>query len=437
MGHSALRWMGAAVVLGVVIVGGFFAWWLLLPGEEETILRVALPSFGPEALDPSMDSQAGLQYHGHMFDHLLGATPDGKLSTQVGALERWEISPDAKTYTLTLRKGMTWHDGVEVTSADLEFSMAYYSREAATCGGCAALKSALDQIELVDRYIVKLNLKEPDVVFMHNLGPVEGDMPLLPKHYWEKVGDTGLAENPLGSGPWKFAERSLGQFIEYEANTDYWNPERVPGFDRLRLIQVPDAAKRVAMLRSGEVDMSILMPSDVGPLKEDGFIIQGPRYVTPTTLRFFMSYDSAYLTSRLEFRKALVLAMDMQSIVEAVYPSEVASLATGSPMFSPVTDGYDPVLPSYPYDPDKAKVVLQEAGYNGETIYLFSLAAYGLREMLQLNGLIAEEWRQARVGVRIIPTDFLPVLARYVARPQQFEDVAPAPPVSWSLPKQA
>jgi len=291
-------------------------------------------------------------------------------------------------------------------------------------------------IEVVGRYTARLHLNNPNVVFMHNLGPVEGDMPLLPKHLWEKVGDSGLAENPLGSGPWKFVKRSAGQFIEYEVYGDYWNPKRVPGFDHLRLIQVPEAAMRVAMLRSGAVDATILRPEDVEPLKGDGFTIQGPKYVTATTLRFFMSYDPAFLTSKLKFRKALILAMDSRSIVDAVYPPEVATRSTGSALFSPVSDGYDPSLPSYPYDPESAKVLLQESGYEGESVYLFSIAAYGLREMLQLNGLIAEEWRRIGVDVRIIPSDFPQVLARYLANPQQFEDVAPAPLLHGAYPSQ-
>ena len=404
------------------------------PADGATMLTVALPSFGAETLDPSMDGQSGLQYHGHMFDHLLGATPDGRLSTELGALERWESSPDGKIYTLTLRKGMRWHDGAEVTSADIEFSMAHYSRDAATCAACPALQAALDRVEVVDRYTAKVHLKEPDVTFMHDLGPVRGDMPMLPQHHREDAGDGGVVSDPLGSGPWKFAERSRSEFIEYRANRDYWNPERVPGFDRLRLIQVPEAAVRVAMLRSGAVDMTILTLADVDPVKAEGFAIHGPKNVTATTLRFFMSYDPSFLTSSLEFRKALIQSMDVQSILEAVYPAEAATLPAGSTLFGPLSDGYDPDLPPYPYDPVGARTLLQESGYAGETVQLFSIAAYGLTEMFRINELIAEDWRQVGLDVRIIRTEFPQVLARYLTKPQRFEDVAPAPVFHGAFP---
>ena len=450
MRHPGVRWIGTALdvnylgslawrfILVTTLTLALFACQLPSLSQNKTVLRVALPSFGPELLDPSMDVKSGLQYHGHMFDHLLGANLSGNPDGQLGALDSWEVNSSATTYTLNLRKGMKWHDGVDVTSKDIEFMMTYYSRDSAKCGGCAIIKKAVADVEIVDSYTAKINLNNPDVIFMNNFDPVEGDMPILPGHYWEKVGDNGFGEKPIGSGPWKFVVRSMDEFIEYEANEDYWNPERIPDFDRLRLIKVADANKRVAMLRSGEVDMAMLRPAGeafsmevlqekVEPLKQDGFTVTGPKYITSTVLRFFMSYDDSFYTSSVDFRKALALALDVPSILDAVYSPEVASLATGSAMFSPVEDGYDPSLSHYRYDPEAARSLLKKSGYQGETVYLFSIAAYGLTEMLQLNGLIAEDWRKIGVNVRIIPSEYQLVKVRYHSRPQVFEDVAPAP----------
>ena len=397
------------------------------PTAGGTTLTVALPSFGTETLDPSMDGRGGLLYHGHMFDHLLGAAPEGRLNTDFGVLQRWEISPDARTYTLTLKDGIKWHDGKEATSGDIDFGLAYYARESAACEVCPLIRDTLARVEIVDARRVKLHLKRPDVTFTHILGPVEGDVPLLPRHRGQLEGGRGLEERPLGTGPWKFAARTLGSTIDYAANRDYWNPERVPGFDRLRLIQVPDADVRIAMLRTGQVDVTVLRLGDVDPVREEGFTIQGPKYVMATTLRFFMSYDPAYLTSNVKFRRALVHAIDLDSIIDKVYPPEAASVPTGAPLFTPLSDGYDPDLPPYPYDPEGATKLLRESGYRGETVELFSIAAYGLTEMLEINELIAQYWRRVGLDVRIISTTFPSVQARYVTRPQEFDDVAPAP----------
>ena len=144
--------------------------------ETKTVLNVALPSFGPELLDPSMDAKSGLQYHGHMFDHLLGDNSEGHL----GALDSWEVDSSATTYTLNLRQGMKWHDGVDVTSKDIAFMMTYYSRDSAQCGGCATVREVVSEVEIIDSQTAKIHLNNSDVIFMNNFNSVDGDMPILP-----------------------------------------------------------------------------------------------------------------------------------------------------------------------------------------------------------------------------------------------------------------
>ena len=393
----------------------------------KSTLTVAVPTFGEEVLDPSLDDQAGQIYYGHMFDRLLGANPDGTVNTAFGVLEGWTGNHDGSSYTLSLKKGMKWHNGVEITSDDLVFSLVHYSRFTLACATCGSIYKDVRDIQSLDRYRVQVTLKEPDAMFMTRLGPKVEDVPLLPRRYFEEGGGAGFTEEPIGSGPWRFSGRVPGESIEFEANPDYWNGDRIPGFDRLRLVQTPDPDVRVAMLRSGEVDMTPVEPRHIDALKKEGFTIQGPRYVIETALRFFMSYDPAYLTGRPEFRKALILGMDRESIVARIYPPEVATLAGGSAMFSPVTEGHDPELPPYPYDPELARELLQRSGYAGETVHLLSIPVYGLQETDLVNEMIADDWRRIGVNVTIVPTDYGRVKARYWQRPQEFEDLSPAP----------
>lgn len=395
--------------------------------REPTVLRVALPTFGAEVMDPSVDGLQGLWYHGHLFDPLVGTAVDGTLDPDMGLLERWEVNADATEYTLTLRPGTLWHDGVEVTAADIAFSLDHYPRRIATCTGCSSIESALQRVEVLDKYTARLHLNRPDAEFLYNLASVQGDMPLLPRHHWLKVGAEGFERQPVGAGPWKFLRRVKGQFIEFEANRDYWDPDRVPAFDRLRLILVPDPAERLARLRAGQVDMTIIPVDQVIPLKAEGFHVQGPRYVIDTTLRFFMSYDPAYLNAKLSFRKALALALDTPSIIREVYPPEAASVAPAAPFASPASPGWDPSLQPHPYDPAAARALLREAGYKGETVYLMSIVAYGLQEVPRINDRIKAYWEAIGLKVEVYPTDYPPIKARYAARPQDFADVAPAP----------
>lgn len=414
----------ALVVVGLVAIVGLTLVLIFVPSERtpesQTTLTVALPSFGTELLDPSMDSQEGLRYHGHMYDFLAGTSPEGKLDTELGLLRGWGVVGDANAYTLTLREGAEWHDGTEVTSQDIDASLSHYSRDSAVCGGCPSLKAVVESVEIVDQYNIRIRLQEPEILFMSRLGVVEGDMPLLPAH---SLGDG----NTIGSGPWKFFQDIPGESIGFESNPDYWNPARVPTFPRLRLILVPDEDTRLAMLESEAVGITPVSKESVSSLKEGGFVIGGPRYVLSTALRYFMSYDPDYLTSSLEFRKALTLGANLPAIVDEIYPPEAAELASGSALFTPVSEGYDPNLPAYPFDPEQARSLLAESGYNGEPVSLLSLTAYGETEMPRINEMLVRNWRQIGINAQVITTDFPAVQAMYTARPQQFDAYAPAP----------
>ena len=428
-GSSARRFWPLLVVLLIAVAVACGSDDAAEPVDQT--LTVALPSFWAETLDPSLDGQPGLQYHGHMYDHLVGVGPDGKFDASYGLLEGWDPGEDASTYTLTLKKGVKWHDGVEVTSADIAYSVSYYSREEARCAVCPVLAGSIDRVETPDRYTAVLILKTPNVSIMHAFGPVAGDAPLLPAH-------APNADPAIGTGPWKFASRSEGEWIEFDANLDYWDRERVPGFARLRLVVAPEPDTRAEMLKRGEVDMTVLRPSgrpwsidepqgDVPSVREAGFQITGPKYVNTTVMRLFTASEPDSLNNNLDFRRALAFGIDSQSIIDRVYEPEVAEIAAGSALFSPLSDGYDPDLPPYPYDPDGARRSLQDSGYDGETIYIFSAPSYGLTELIEINELIAEDLRGIGMNVEIVAAGYTEILARHSPRPQQFDDVGPAP----------
>lgn len=431
---AALAYVGAALAID--------RFWVI--GSKGT-LRVALQSFSAETLDPSMDNADGLRYHGHMYDHLIGTDPDGRLDTDYGLVSAWEAADDASAFTLALRHNAEWHegvqvaadvnDGVRVTSSDVSASVHYYSREGTSCGVCGTLK---DKMEIVEHHVgndlvVTLHLTDPDVAFLGLLAAVEGDTPLLPQHALKR-GAIPLTENPIGSGPWRFASRALGDYVEYEANANYWDPNKIPSFDTLRITNVPGEDAINALLQADMVDVAPIRADAVAEAKRMGYGVDGPKHVVSTTLRFFMSYDPDFLTSNLEFRKALAVGVDMPQIVGAVYPPEAASVATGSALFTPVSPGYIADLPGYEYNPQEARRLLAQAGYQGETVSLLSLVAYGLAEMPRINDMIAEYWRDAGVNAEVIATEWPAVQPLFMADPQQFDAYAPAPVLHGAAP---
>jgi peptide/nickel transport system substrate-binding protein len=387
-------------------------------------VTVAVHTFSKETLDPSLDSAPGLPYRGELYDFFIGATPDGKVNLDYGVLQSYAANADATTWTFVLKQGLKWHDGVEMTADDMKFTIEYYMRPEAICTSCGGLKANVGGVDIVDKYTINIRLKTPDVNLAAAFGPIEGDLVILPKHYIDKVGPAEFAEKPLGSGPFKLVGRKLTQSIEYAANPDYWNQARVPNIATLKLLLVPENRTRLAMLRRGEVDMIPIEPQDANALKTEGFKILGPKYACSTTLLFWKSYDSAFLSHDLDIRKAMALAVDWQALFKAMYPPEVAEpYHGGAAIFSPISMGSDESLPAYKYDPEQAKALLKKAGYTNQEVKFWSFASFENPEQKEVNEVIAGYWRAIGINVTLIPIDFGSFVPKYVSDPQKFDPV--------------
>ena len=106
--------------------------------------------------------RGGLVYHGQMFNNFIGGTVEGKLTTDYGVLEGYASNADATIWTFVFKKGIKWHDGVEMTADDLKFSIAHYAEPTTRCGQCGAVRANLDRVEVVNGSTVRLYLKQAD-----------------------------------------------------------------------------------------------------------------------------------------------------------------------------------------------------------------------------------------------------------------------------------
>jgi peptide/nickel transport system substrate-binding protein len=371
---------------------------------------VALDRFGKERMDVTIDS-ASQPYQSPMFDPFIGAGFDGKLDPALGVVKSWSPSADGATWTFTLWEGIKWHDGVEMTADDFKFTMGLCMREEALSSSCLRIKGQLDRVEVVDRLTAKVVLKRPNFAFQHTLG-LEGQLFVLPSHYYKSPEQFDNA--PLGSGPFKFVSRRLGEFIEFEANKQYWAPSRVPGFAKLRLILVPDPAARTAMINTGEADLAPVAPQQVPALTAAGLATGlGPKDTGSTVIAFFNSYDPGYICNKVEFRKALTLAIDMDAIEKAFYGPGLGARHAGAAIFTPGMPGYDPALKPYPYDPRQARQLLTQAKYDGAPIKFWSFTFPGNPEQGEVNLAIAKYWRDIGLNVDLVTIDFSSLAARF------------------------
>ena len=389
----------------------------VLAADSGKTLRYAAGSFGEESMDPTRTSiSASLGLVGPLWDWLTEIDAAGKLTP--GLALSWKAGADGKSWTFKLRPGVKFHDGSEMTAEDVQFTlMEGFRRPKAKASRVRQFRKGIKDVQVVDRHTVTVITARPWPTFPHDMSfqpGIEGIV--LPKAYIEKVGWDGFAQNPVGTGPWKFVKHEVGNFIEFEAVKDHWRAS--PKFDRLRTVLVKEAATRVAMLKTGQVDVARISLDEVQEVSKAGFkIAEDPQ---PTSVRIHLYatyYDKAGPVKDVRVRQALNLAVNRQEIVDTLLHGKGKPAAVFPS--SPISIGFPADLKPYPYDPAKARKLLAEAGYpNGFSIKLFALPTGGFTQYLQLAEIVAGYWEAIGVKTSIVPTDIGAFRPLYIANPQ-------------------
>jgi len=385
--------------------------------EGARTLRYAATSFGEESLDPTRTSiTASLGLVGPLWDWLTEVDANGKLAP--GLALSWQPSSDGLSWTFNLRPGVKFHDGQELTAEDVKFTlMEGFRRPQAKSSRTRQFRKGIKDVKAIDRYTVQIDTTRPWPTLPYDLSNQPGiEGIVLPKAYIEKVGWDGFAQNPVGTGPWKFTKHEVGNFIEFEAVKNHW--KRAPRFDRLRILVVPEAATRVAMLKSGQVDIARISLDDVSDIESAGFeIAEDPQ---PTSVRIQLYgtyYDGAGPIKDVRVREALNLAINREELAQTLFHGK-AKPAAVFPV-SPISIGFPAGLKPYPYDPARARKLLADAGYpNGFAINLFALPTGGFSQYKELAEVVAGYWEAIGVQASIIPTDTGAFRPLYMASPQ-------------------
>jgi len=268
----------------------------------------------------------------------------------------------ALTLTITLKKGIRFHDGTDLNAKSLKWNFEKAMANKVT--NVAKLKS----VDIVDDYTVRCNLTEwgSDITY-----DVTG-LYIVSQAAWEKNGDDWGKQNPIGTGPFKFLSRQTDVNVKYVKNTDYW-VKGSPYLDEVDFVIIKDPTTRLASFKAGEIDVC-MDPSNVqvNEVKNDskyvvniGKGINGSYRLNPDG----QNANSPF--SKLEVRQAVAYAIDKQALVDGI----MGGYATASDQqFLSNAWAYNPNLKPYTYNPEKAKELLKTAGYpNGIEISLFGL----------------------------------------------------------------
>ncbi|MCK7612634.1 ABC transporter substrate-binding protein [Roseibium sediminicola] len=314
--------------------------------------------------DPGTWDNAYVQVFGTARNgYLVEITADGSLTGEVA--ESWEASPDAKTWTFKIRKGIAYHDGGTVTPEDVVASINYHRGEDST----SAAKPFVDPIE-------DISVDGDNVVFTLEAG--NADFPFVVSDYHLPIlpSKDGKIEpsNGIGCGPYKVTNYTPGYIAELTRNPDYWKTDRAH-FDGVVLMAIVDPAARQAALMTGNVDVI-----DGVDLKTVALFQRAPNVSilsTTGTQHYTFAMDTrAAPFSDNNVRMALKHAINRQELVDKILFG-YGSVGNDHPI-SPSNRFYAGDLEQTTYDPDKAKYYLKQAGLDSVKVQLSAAdAAFG------------------------------------------------------------
>jgi peptide/nickel transport system substrate-binding protein len=275
-----------------------------------------------------------------------------------GLAKSWKISADWKYIDFFLRDDVKFHNGDKFTAEDVKFSMETYLRKDLKYLFIPFWSRNIVKVEVLGPYQVRMHLNGPDPGFLGRLWWSTG---MMPKKYREKVGDKGFADKPVGTGPFKWVEYKQDVYWKVEAVKKHFR--HTPTIKTFKMVYVPEHSTRLAMLKSGEVDITELIGPHAAEIKGDPNLrIELCKYPTMTCLTFadltFPKDPSPFHDIRV--REAASLAIDREGITKKV----LFGLSEPYGDFcSPITMGHDKSIKPDPYNPERAKKLLAEAGY--------------------------------------------------------------------------
>ncbi|MEV7925392.1 ABC transporter substrate-binding protein [Kitasatospora sp. NPDC088264] len=308
----------------------------------------------------------------------------------------WQVAADARTWTFTLRKGVTFQDGTPFDADAVLFNLARYldkkSPEYTDALGAAAAEYAGDIVSYrkTDADHVELVTKDPNGHFPEDLAHVLIASPTAVR----KSGSADFAQHPVGTGPFSFVSQTEGQQIELAANRSYWRG--APKLDRLVIKALPDAAARTAALRSGGVNwIEYPNPDDIDSLKADGVQIATNSY---DHLWYWILDTSKAPWDNPLVRRAANFAIDRKAIAEKLLHGTADPAYQTAPR---ATAAYDPAGDVYSYDPAKARQLLAEAGVPNGFSTSVTVPTGGSGNLLPVPIAEALQRDLAAVGIKV------------------------------------
>lgn len=262
-----------------------------------------------------------------------------------------EVSDDGLQYSLTLREGVTFHDGTPFNAEAVQFNVQRHIDQVDSAFYTAF--SPVESMEVVDDTHIVLTLSEVRPNFAYEALAQWGAIQVSPTAMAE--GSAAFDANPVGTGPFKFSSYEPGSEIRYVRNEEYWGG--APSLEGIIVRVVPEPSVQLVEIESGNVDITQIQPKDVVAMEELGLTVESN--IAPGA--HFVSLNvSEAPTNELAVRKAIALAVDRDAMIESILFGNAEKSRSGVNQASAF---YTDEIPMIEYDPEAAAAILDEAGW--------------------------------------------------------------------------
>ena len=343
----------------------------------------------PTNLDPRVGIDAQSERIDNLiFDDLLSRGDD--LNVAPGLAERWEI-PNPLTYVFHLHRGVKFHDGKALTSRDVKwtFDSLLQGKVRSTKAGVYRF---VDRIDAPDDDTVVFHLKEPFATLLWNLS--DGAMGIVPYGSGDEI-----SQHPIGSGPFRFVSAEMDREVILERNDEYWGEK--PKLTRVRFAVVPDATTQALELRKGSADLIInasFPPDSVITLQREPRLAVLEGVGTEVQYLGFNLRDS--ILSDVRVRQAIAFALDRRPMIKYLW-RDLAEPARS--VLPPQSWAYDGDVSAYDHDPERARQLLDAAGYplvNGVRFHLMMKTSTNENTRLMV-AVIQQQLREVGIALDI------------------------------------
>ncbi|WOI57127.1 ABC transporter substrate-binding protein [Palleronia sp. LCG004] len=280
---------------------------------------------------------------------------DENLELQPGLATEWETLDDGMRYRFTLRDGVTFHNGEPFDAEAVKYTFDRLLGEQGAQGPQQSNYTTIDHVEIIDDHTIDIHMAQPDPVILTKLSGY-GAM-IVPPDYIEEMGEEHFDLNPVGTGPFQFVSYNQGSRLTLEAYPDYF--EGAPELDELVFRFITEDSTRLAELQSGAVDVLNNVAYSAIPTIENAPGLEIVSVPGPTIYSLALKTAEPAATADVRVRRALNMAVDKQALIDAFLGGRGTPIGQ---LQGDLSFGFAPDLPGYPYDPEEARKLLDEAG---------------------------------------------------------------------------